>query len=302
MNWVEAEVDLALSRAHDRQADPLLFIPVLADKSTGSSALPPFAKRYQGVRDPLGQGEELEKLLKAVLDADWDKPVRLIDEPFVGLRSMREEEADRFFGRDAEIAELGEKFRQHRIVAIVADSGTGKSSLAEAGFAPAFRGGALADPARERARRSRLACRHDAAARQSGRGPAHGVSEAAEKLGRSPDERASLRTAHRARRPERDRLCAAMRPAGGQDCDAPDRRPVRGAVHRDAGRARRSLRRAPAGLADGDKDIRILLTVRADYFNLASGVKDAAGEASEAPTARPCSSASTPTAAMRSCG
>src|SRR5271166_6947619 len=31
--------------------------------------------------------------------AEWDKAVTLIDEPFVGLRSMREEEADRFFGR-----------------------------------------------------------------------------------------------------------------------------------------------------------------------------------------------------------
>ena len=49
---------------------------------------------------------------------------------------MREEESDRFFGREAEIAELVEKFRKHRIVAVVADSGTGKSSLARAGFAP----------------------------------------------------------------------------------------------------------------------------------------------------------------------
>ena len=33
------------------------------------------------------------------------------------------------------------------LVAIVADSGAGKSSLAMAGLAPAFRGGALANPA-----------------------------------------------------------------------------------------------------------------------------------------------------------
>ena len=32
-------------------------------------------------------------------------------------------------------------------------------------------------------------------------------------------------------------------------------------------------------LADGDKDFRILITVRADYFNLLSDIKDAAGEA-----------------------
>jgi hypothetical protein len=54
MNWVEAEVDLALSRATTSKPSPLLFIPVLDAKSKGSSALPPFAKRYQGVRDPLG--------------------------------------------------------------------------------------------------------------------------------------------------------------------------------------------------------------------------------------------------------
>src|SRR5271166_5102401 len=80
MNWVEAEVDLALSRATTDKQSPLLFIPVLADKSAGSSALPPFAKRYQGVRDPLVRHEELEKLLKAVLNADWDKAAKLIDE------------------------------------------------------------------------------------------------------------------------------------------------------------------------------------------------------------------------------
>jgi hypothetical protein len=42
MNWVEAEVDLALSRAATDKQNPLLFIPVLAAHSAGSSALPPF--------------------------------------------------------------------------------------------------------------------------------------------------------------------------------------------------------------------------------------------------------------------
>jgi hypothetical protein len=44
---------------------------------------------------------------------------------------------------------LVEKFKKHRLVAIVADSGAGKSSLAQAGFVPAFRGGALADDSHE---------------------------------------------------------------------------------------------------------------------------------------------------------
>src|SRR5271166_3557069 len=279
MNWVEAEVDLALSRATTDKQSPLLFIPVLADKSAGSSALPPFAKRYQGVRDPLGQSEELEKLLKAVLDADWRQPVKLIDEPFVGLRSMREEEADRFFGRATEIADLGEKFRRHRIVAIVADSGTGKSSLAEAGFAPAFRGGALTDFSRD-GPDDRLW--HVVAMRPRANpedGLRLGVTEAAEKLGRSPSDRAGLR--------KRIAVTDPGETGFALQCDLPA---LKTAALLIVDQAEELFTATPDALiapfvkllldlADGDKDFRILLTVRADYFNLLSDVKDASGEA-----------------------
>ena len=39
------------------------------------------------------------------------------DERVVGLRSMREEESDRFFGRSTGIAQLVERFRRRCIVA-----------------------------------------------------------------------------------------------------------------------------------------------------------------------------------------
>lgn len=73
----------------------------------------------------------------------------MTDEPLVGLRAMDESWANRFFGRKTEVRELVRKFRKHRLVAIVADSGAGKSSLAQAGFVPAFPGGALADESRD---------------------------------------------------------------------------------------------------------------------------------------------------------
>jgi len=222
MNWVEAEVRVALSRANTNK--DFLFIPALAADSAGSSALPAFAKLYEAVRDPLSKVEELAKLLKAVLKSDWDKAATLIDEPFVGLRSMREEEADRFFGRKDEIAELVERFRKHRVVAIIADSGTGKSSLAEAGFVPAFRGGTLADFSRDENRDHRGGGKARPDARRA-RGPAQ---------------------ARRDRRCKRDGFRAAMRSAGAQDRDAADRRPVRGAVQCDAGCARRAIRQAAA--------------------------------------------------------
>ncbi len=138
MNWVEAEVDLALSRATTDKQNPLLFIPALAAESEGSSALPPFAKRYQGVRDPLGDGDELGKLLKAVLDADWDNADRSSTSPSSGSGRCARRKSDRFFGRKAEIDELVEKFRKHRIVAIVADSGHGKIVAGEGGLRARF--------------------------------------------------------------------------------------------------------------------------------------------------------------------
>jgi WD40 repeat protein len=276
MNWVEAEVRIALSRATTDK--DFLFIPVLAAER-GANALPPFARLYQAVHDPLGNGEELAKLLKAVLKADWDRSTRLIDEPFVGLRSMREEEADRFFGRTAEIRELVEKFRRHRIVAIVADSGTGKSSLAAAGFASAFRGGALADPARYKPddRIWHVVTMRPGANPEEGLRT--GVTEAAEKLGRSGDERASLR--------RRVAIADPGETAYALQCDLPAKKAATLIIVDQFEELFTATPDALAAafvglllaLADGDKGVRVLLTVRADYFNVLSDIKDGAGQA-----------------------
>src|SRR5271165_302526 len=276
MNWVEAEVRVALSRANTNK--DFLFIPALAADSAGSSALPAFAKLYEAVRDPLSKVEELAKLLKAVLKSDWDKAATLIDEPFVGLRSMREEEADRFFGRKDEIAELVERFRKHRVVAIIADSGTGKSSLAEAGFVPAFRGGTLADFSRDDPD-DRL---WHVVTMRPGANPEEGlrtgITEAAEKLGQTPDARAGLR--------KRVAIADASETAFALQCDLQARKTATLLIvdqFEELFNATPDALVAPfvrllLDLADGDKDIRILVTVRADYFNLLSDVKDAAGE------------------------
>src|SRR5204862_3701862 len=131
--------------------------------------------------------------LQAVLRrSPGQKPV-VLESPFVGLKAMTEADADRFFGRNEEIAQLLDKLKRFRLIAIVADSGAGKSSLAQAGLIPAFRGGALADTAgREpddrlwhvvvmRPRRDPI------------EGLRRGMTEAAERLGRSADQCAALR-------------------------------------------------------------------------------------------------------------
>jgi len=191
VNWVESEVRLGLSQAAAAPDYP--FIPILAKECVGSAALPSFARQFQGVHDPLNDPEEFAKLLGAVLRRSSGETTIILDSPFVGLKAMTELDADRFFGRDEEIDELVSMLQRNHLIAVVADSGAGKSSLALAGLLPHFRGGALADTAgREpdgrvwhvvtmRPRRDPI------------EGLKRGVTEAAERLGRSTDQCAALR-------------------------------------------------------------------------------------------------------------
>src|SRR5207244_2380471 len=55
--------------------------------------------------------------------------------PYRGLSSFQERDADVFFGREAEVAELLQLLEQEPVVAVVGDSGSGKSSLLQAGLA-----------------------------------------------------------------------------------------------------------------------------------------------------------------------
>ncbi|MCW5213576.1 ATP-binding protein, partial [Desulfobulbus sp. TB] len=61
-------------------------------------------------------------------------------EPYIGLRPFREDEQDRFFGRDREISVLLDKIRANRLTLLLAGSGVGKSSLLRAGIMPALDG------------------------------------------------------------------------------------------------------------------------------------------------------------------
>jgi len=70
----------------------------------------------------------------------------LIDNPFPGLRSFEPEQAELFFGRDEQIEDLLERLQQHRFLAVVGSSGSGKSSLVRAGLIPALERGYV-DPA-----------------------------------------------------------------------------------------------------------------------------------------------------------
>lgn len=64
--------------------------------------------------------------------------------PYRGLSSFTERDADLFFGRRAEVAELLGILRTEPAVGVVGDSGSGKTSLLQAGLVNAVRQGGLA--------------------------------------------------------------------------------------------------------------------------------------------------------------
>lgn len=65
--------------------------------------------------------------------------------PFRGLRFFDVEDSLLFFGRDAEIQDLLDKLKADSFLAVVGDSGSGKSSLVRAGLIPALHRGRFHD-------------------------------------------------------------------------------------------------------------------------------------------------------------
>jgi len=58
--------------------------------------------------------------------------------PFIGLKAFSQENSQFFFGRDEEVESLLHKLERENIIAIVGDSGSGKSSFVQAGVIPAY--------------------------------------------------------------------------------------------------------------------------------------------------------------------
>ena len=67
----------------------------------------------------------------------------LTSSPYPGLRPFRTDEDYLFFGREEQTTELVKLLREHRFLAVVGRSGSGKSSLVRAGVLPAIHGGMM---------------------------------------------------------------------------------------------------------------------------------------------------------------
>ena len=83
--------------------------------------------------------EELLADLEPLLPSRAGRSLVADDSPYPGLTSFQEADANRFFGRSADIAAVVAKLRDQPLLGVVGPSGVGKSSLVRAGVASALK-------------------------------------------------------------------------------------------------------------------------------------------------------------------
>jgi serine/threonine protein kinase len=81
----------------------------------------------------------LLRALEPFLPGRFTRELKIDESPYAGLASFQEADADRFFGRTAEVAALVNKVRDQALIAVVGPSGAGKSSFVRAGVVPALK-------------------------------------------------------------------------------------------------------------------------------------------------------------------
>ena len=134
-------------------------------------ALTRWVQKREGLqieRVPLGIDLSVGKQTKievVVSQQNVDEPTEKTEEtdpigpnPYKGLSAFQEEDADRYFGREKQIARLWERFRELneggtktiRILPVLGPSGSGKSSLVRAGLIPELARNPLAGKKRAR--------------------------------------------------------------------------------------------------------------------------------------------------------
>ncbi len=82
---------------------------------------------------------ELLKALEPFLPGRRAHELQIDETPYAGLSSFQENDANKFFGRNREIAAMVTRIRDRPLMAVVGSSGVGKSSFVRAGLVPALK-------------------------------------------------------------------------------------------------------------------------------------------------------------------
>lgn len=145
-HWVDQEVWVALDRS-TKERD-FRLIPVLGE-GVNPEQLPLFLQQYHWL--DLRAGWTNAGQFKALLEGATGTRAQGVSllppgkSPFRGLQFFDVEDSLLFFGRETEIQDLLNKLRTDSFLAVVGDSGSGKSSLVRAGLIPALHRGRFHD-------------------------------------------------------------------------------------------------------------------------------------------------------------
>ncbi len=145
--WQAREMWVAL----DRQARAPAF-PVIPTLLPGAEEVPSLflgLNTWVDMRRGVHDEAAFQMLLQAIRGEAIGGPVfeELAEavRPYLGLRAFREEDAAFFFGREAFTERLVGAVERTPFLAVVGPSGSGKSSVVQAGLIPALRKGALVE-------------------------------------------------------------------------------------------------------------------------------------------------------------
>ena len=141
--WQKREMELALERQARAEKLGLAFpvIPVvLPGVDLENVAGFVLLNTWIDLRSSIDEDRALEEMASVVLGKHRAIPTASAALcPYRALRAFREEDASLFFGREAFAAELLRKVVSHEVVVVVGRSGSGKTSVVQAGLLPLLR-------------------------------------------------------------------------------------------------------------------------------------------------------------------
>ena len=140
--WQRREVWFALDRQAqvERQGPAFPVIPVLLPGSRPDASFL-FLNTWVDLRDQADEATAIDAIVRAV-DGTAAGPAERVAValcPYRALEVFREEHAALFFGRESFAADLLERATHRSLVALVGPSGSGKSSVVQAGLVPLLR-------------------------------------------------------------------------------------------------------------------------------------------------------------------
>ena len=140
------EMEVAIDRAHTDRDFRVFAVLLPGIGLFDPSTLPRFLamKQWVDLREGPESSGAVQDLVNAIRGVPPPRPPLFKGEdecPYRGLDVFEEKHSRYFFGREAYVQRLLKILRRDRFVAVVGQSGVGKSSLMRAGLLPRLRGG-----------------------------------------------------------------------------------------------------------------------------------------------------------------